>query len=288
MFEKVLIATDLSPASDALISCVGELKNLGLQEVILVHVIYVANTPGLDVLLSQDAEPILELQKSVIEKQGIRVITEMPVGIPSYTLSDIAEKYDVAAIIIGSHGKGILKKAALGSVSTELLQKTSRAVLLVRVELIGEGEKCGMVCHRLFDHILFCTDFSSVAENAFAYLKKVVENTKCAVTILHVQDRISIEPHLANRLEEFNNIDKDRLEKMKKQLEELGSSQVEIDLPYGSPKEIILDKIGNGHYSLAIMGSQGKGFVKEAFLGSVSNNVVRLGNIPVLLIPALR
>jgi len=65
MFRKMLVCTDLSPASDALIQCVGKLKSLGMKEVALTHVIYVANTPGLEEMLAEDARPILERQKKL-------------------------------------------------------------------------------------------------------------------------------------------------------------------------------------------------------------------------------
>lgn len=57
MFEKLLIATDLSPASDCLLQCAGELQATGLKQAILAHVIYVANTPGLEDALEADASP---------------------------------------------------------------------------------------------------------------------------------------------------------------------------------------------------------------------------------------
>jgi len=37
-----------------------------------------------------------------------------------------------------------------------------------------------------------------------------------------------------------------------------------------------------------VMGSQGRGFVSESFLGSVSHQVARRSPAPVLLIPAKR
>ena len=45
MFRKLLAGTDLTPASDAVLSCLGQLKPLGLEEVILTHVVYVAHCP---------------------------------------------------------------------------------------------------------------------------------------------------------------------------------------------------------------------------------------------------
>ena len=39
---------------------------------------------------------------------------------------------------------------------------------------------------------------------------------------------------------------------------------------------------------LVVMGSQGHGFIKELFLGSVSHGVARLSDASVLLVPARR
>lgn len=54
---------------------------------------------------------------------------------------------------------------------------------------------------------------------------------------------------------------------------------------HGSPKQVISDATQDG-VSLVVMGSQGHGRVKEFLLGSVSYEVVRRSNAPVLLIPA--
>lgn len=75
---------------------------------------------------------------------------------------------------------------------------------------------------------------------------------------------------------------------LKAKLMEKGAKQVKIASPYGSPISEILKESQQDDYSLIVMGSQGRGFIKEVFLGSVSHNVVRLATLPVLLIPALR
>jgi hypothetical protein len=80
MLEKVLITTDFSPATDCLLRCVGELKALGLQRAVLAHVIYVANTPGLEDRLEAENAPELRRQKELLESQGIEVTTELHLG----------------------------------------------------------------------------------------------------------------------------------------------------------------------------------------------------------------
>jgi len=63
---------------------------------------------------------------------------------------------------------------------------------------------------------------------------------------------------------------------------------VETILSYGSPSVEILNTVHERNTQLIVMGSQGRGFVKEFFLGSVSHNIARHSAASVLLIPANR
>jgi nucleotide-binding universal stress UspA family protein len=108
------------------------------------------------------------------------------------------------------------------------------------------------------------------------------------VTLLHVQDQAHFDPHLLYRLAEFNEIDRDRLERMKEVLQRQGKADIGIELCYGSPFTEINRVVRVREVHLVVMGSQGRGFVKELFLGSVSHNVARHSDAAVLLIPAKR
>jgi hypothetical protein len=152
-----------------LIQCAGEFKTIGMEEVVLAHVLQAVHTEG----LAKEARPILERQKEALEKLGIKVAIDMPVGRePARILNDLAEKHDVSAILIGSHGKGILRAATLGSVCAGLLHDARRPVLLARITLL-EGGKCGLICRKMFTKALFPNDFSETAEHALNYLGKL-------------------------------------------------------------------------------------------------------------------
>ncbi|MBM4287082.1 MAG: universal stress protein [Deltaproteobacteria bacterium] len=56
----------------------------------------------------------------------------------------------------------------------------------------------------------------------------------------------------------------------------------------GRPIPAILTALNTLDISLIVMGTQGKGFIKELFLGSVAQTISRLAPCPVLLIPAAR
>jgi nucleotide-binding universal stress UspA family protein len=103
-----------------------------------------------------------------------------------------------------------------------------------------------------------------------------------------VQDRAKIDPHLKHRLEEFNRIDTERLERHRDVLLKLGVKKVGLELPYGSPVQEILRVARDRGVSEIVMGSQGRGFIADVFLGSVSHQVARHAPVPVLFVPAVR
>ncbi len=285
MFGKILVCSDASPASDLLIQCAGELKTIGMEEVVLAHVLQVVHAEGLDQRIAKESQSILERQKKALEQFGIKVTTDMPVSHePARTLNDLAEKHDVSAIFIGSHGKGILRAATLGSVCAELLHEARTPVLLARITLL-EGGECGLACRKMFTNALFPTDFSDVAENALNYLGKIAAETKCSSTIMHVLEVKPAYVFSATRIEEDCRL---LLESKKRRLESLGAQDVGTDLVFGEPAKEILARTKEGDFSIVIMGTLGKGPLKEVFIGSVSNEVSRHVGIPVLLIPPAR
>ncbi|WP_028306603.1 universal stress protein [Desulfitibacter alkalitolerans] len=303
MFKKVLVCTDLSQASNALVSCVGDLKSLGVEEVVLANIRPIIALPGpgfnaVDKSLVENNPSLME-QLLVFQEAGINAITVSTTGIPARKINQLAEKHQVSAIVIGSHGKGIYEKAALGSVSSEVISLSKKPVFLVRLNADEDGNKVELACKSSFNHVIYLTDFSETADKALKYLETIIEKTKCPVTIVHVNELAKFKRYILESAREipavlFDDIEaswdieiKGKLETVKSRLEKAGSHNVQIKIPVGRPIEIILDMIQNNKtYSLVIMGSQGKGFVKELFLGSLSLQVARYSPIPVLLIPA--
>ncbi|MBE0602048.1 MAG: universal stress protein, partial [Deltaproteobacteria bacterium] len=239
MFRKILVCTDLSSASDALIRCVDEFEALGLEEAVLAYVIYVANTPGLEEMLAEAARPGLERQRKILTEQGVKVVVEMPFGKPARTLNDIAVNHDVSVILIGTRGESLAKGILLGSVVHRLLQLAEKPVLLIPIRILeGEGFSgtCDALCGDFFRHPLFATDFSDPAGKAFLYLEHIVAQTHPKETTLyHVQDEGRINPYLAHRLDEFNRIDQERLTALEERLKSRGAGKVHKEVEFGRP-----------------------------------------------------
>jgi nucleotide-binding universal stress UspA family protein len=106
------------------------------------------------------------------------------------------------------------------------------------------------------------------------------------LTLLHVQDEARITKHLEHKLDEFNRIDTARLERLGLEFRQVHpETHVNLMLEYGNPKQLITQFIRNGDVSLAVMGSQGRGYISEFFLGSVSLRVARQADSNLLIIP---
>ena len=90
MFEKIILATDLSPAWDEIVACAGEFKALGCKQVILTYVISVKFMAGMEGILQSTARPKLEAQQQQLEAQGLQVSVEIPMGLPGDSLNEIA------------------------------------------------------------------------------------------------------------------------------------------------------------------------------------------------------
>lgn len=283
MFSKLLLCTDLTPASESLIACAAALKEVGTREVILTHVIHVANTAGLEETLIAAAEPVLERQRMFLEGEGLKVTVQTPVGTEIRTLHDTAEHHDVSVILVGSQGKGVVKSATVGSVSLGLLHLTRRPLLLDRVAGPPEGGCPDGGCRRMFDRILFPTDFSQTAERALGYVGKIAREANSVVTLLHAMPQREDDPENADRREEEARY---LLDAKKLRLERLGAADVMMEVAFGKAAEEIVSRTRTGAFTCVVIGGHGKGILKELIVGSTANEVARHAEVPVLFIPA--
>lgn len=289
MFKNLLIAMDLSPASICLLRCLGPLQGAGAESATLVHVMNIRDVGGLYTSMKRFIEPLLKDHEKELNGMGFKTRLEIPLGDPAHEINRVARETDTSIIVAGTHGESLAVEILLGSVVHRLLRLAEKPVLLLPITILeGEGgEKgCDVLCGDFFRHPLFATDFSEPAGRAFHYLEHIVAHARpLEVTLFHVQDQARILPHLIHRLDEFNRIDLERLEGLEKRLVEWGRSIVRKEVEFGRPGPLIVEKIRKDGYSMVVIGSQGRGYMAEAFLGRVANHVVHRSTIPVLVVP---
>jgi nucleotide-binding universal stress UspA family protein len=146
--RRILVPLDLSPLS---VAAVPYAYGVAAREgtVHLLHVIeharrpnplYAHYTPGRtpspEERERQEAEiraTLAALVPAEAARRGVHSAIEVvEAGEVGHAICDAAERLDVDAVFLGTHGRGGLARALLGSVAQEVLRGTGRPVLMVR------------------------------------------------------------------------------------------------------------------------------------------------------------
>lgn len=290
MFERIVVASDLSGASDSLLGCLPGLRPLGVKEILLVHALGIRHLEEMRHLITPMVEPRLEEQKRRIEEMGFTTSIVIMPGLASLEIARAAAARKASLVILGSHGGTAAREILLGSVAMKLLHEVATPVVLFRLDSPDEKGRARSAFARdhILRHILHPTDFSDTAEHALGALKELAQAGIERITLLHVQDQSHMGRHFREKIEEFNLIDRTRLERIQTELRACGVQDVSIEITCGFPAREIIHRSNEGDATLIVMGSQGRGFIREVFLGSVRHQVARQSLVPLLLVPAVR
>lgn len=289
--DKVIIAPDPFDDSFTLVKSLPGLHELGVKKCLILQCI---NSRGLKSAELSFITPVFESnlrdQQKLLEEQGYQVETRLINGLAKHEINRVAVGEDYPLIIVGARQHSLTSETFWGGVAYEVIHSAKKPVLIVRMADDPGGEtNCNEErFSELHSHVLFPTDFSENAENAFEHLLKIIDTRFEKLTLIHIQDKIRINKQLCNQLREFNKIDNERLKQLRQRILERAAVKVQTVVKYGSPSSELLKYIQECQVSLVVMGSQGRGFIEEVFLGSVSHNIARLSTASVLLIPADR
>lgn len=296
-FRHALVALDQSSASDIIVDCLEQFSKLGTTKFTLFTSINVPYPGGLGSVEEERYKEKLEAYKEKFAAAGTEIRTEARFNINAYTPAHIlqaAREHRADYIIIANRGHNKFREFLLGSTATELLQRCELPVYLINLSVSDEPEEekrklyCIKSCRVALENILYPTDFSPVSQRAFEMVKNLSAGLKNKINLLHVQAPGRPGMDDPEKLAEFDRIDLERLQKLKSRLQDESTADIGLEVRHGSPSAEILNKAREEEATMIVMGSQGRGFVSDLFLGGVCHQVVRNARIPVLAIPADR
>ncbi len=153
--NKILVATDLSPNSDYVFRYALNSAIHHNAKLIILHVIEVL-PPTAQVFLStyvtedlheekssKNMHHIVDLITEKLDQLCRNDLSDAPgaddrvediqtcEGYPAEVILKKADELDCDAIVMGSHGKGIISQTFLGSVSKRVLRRTRKPVLII-------------------------------------------------------------------------------------------------------------------------------------------------------------
>jgi nucleotide-binding universal stress UspA family protein len=140
VYEKILVAVDMSEPSDRAVVAARDLAALSGGKVVLLHVreqqMIVGKGGGVVNLEEPDeANQLVAKDSAVLDSAGIAHETDVRralTGHASELIVEAAKEHGADVIVIGSHGRGTLRHLLLGSVAYKVLHLTDRPVLVIR------------------------------------------------------------------------------------------------------------------------------------------------------------
>lgn len=140
--RNILVAIDLSPASEQVIARARELAAGGPARFWLLYIAdpdpdFVGLDVGPDSVRDQVAAEFREEHRAIqafadeLRDAGLDATALMVRGATVPTLLDEADKLAADVIVLGTHGRGALARVVMGSVSTGTIAKARVPVLVV-------------------------------------------------------------------------------------------------------------------------------------------------------------
>lgn len=141
--KKILVAVDDSPFAQRAARMAIELAEATKAEIAFVHVFDAAATPAgawgfpadrISAMSELAGKRLLKkFRDRVSERLGSRsrVHDFLESGSPASAIVAVAKKWNADLIVMGSHGRGKVKRILMGSVSQEVLRKAPCPILVI-------------------------------------------------------------------------------------------------------------------------------------------------------------
>lgn len=144
-------------------------------------------------------------------------------------------------------------------------------------------------------NILVPCDFSKPAINAFRFALDIARKSKGEICLLHVVELPAIHDPVIMPVVTFEkDFMKGLKDKTNAQFEKLdakynqGSVRVRMEIVFGSPFRMIDETVRKRRISLIVMGTHGASGIREYFIGSNAEKVVRRSTVPVIVVKDYR
>jgi nucleotide-binding universal stress UspA family protein len=195
------------------------------------------------------------------------------VGSPHAEIIRFANERPTDLIVMGTHGRGALAHAVMGSVAERVVRGAACPVLTVR----NPPQELAV------RKILVATDFGAASDTALAYGRTLAQMFKGRLDLLHVMpnpflgamfgDPHSVEAATRRQLRErLTDADRDTLG---------ATAMLEVS---DDPASTIIEHAKRAHIDFIVLGTHGRHSIDRLLTGSVAEHVVRHASCPVLTV----
>ena len=292
MYDTILVPTD---GSDHSIRAAEQGQYLARLFDATIHVITAVDVPeepgeseagksDVDVSseLESPGEKAIEAVKARISETDL-IQTAVINGDPTEVILEYAEDHDIDLITMGTHGRTGLTRFIAGSVTEHVVRLADIPVLTTHANQ-SEGP------NRDYEEILIPTDGSEPAAAAIDHGLAIAEKANARVHVVNIVDLggMMMSPHTPPRIESLKYLEEEGeswTEAIATRAREAGLNAV-TEVHEGVPAGDLLKYTEENGIDLIVMGTTGRTGLDRFLLGSTTERIVRLAEMPVLAVKA--
>jgi len=187
-FNNILLATDFSEVSKKAVPYAVAIANRYASKIYFAHVLPPKARMPIPIeplpaeldreRVSAEVEMEIFLQNALVNVPHNVLLENGPIW---DALSDLIQRDEIDLLVLGTHGRGGLKKVILGSVAEELFRLAPCPVLTVGPAVPAEPAGA-----KVFRRILFATDFGPASLHALQYAISLATESNARLILLHV------------------------------------------------------------------------------------------------------
>ena len=280
--NKILLATDGSEEAELAARTAANLAGKTGSELHVVHVLVLPpetlhdpfGTAAREELERRGRARLDELVGRLEPSGGAVGGAHLGVGSPAAEIVAQAEEVGAGLVVLGSRGLGAMRRALMGSVSDAVVRHAPCPALVVRDEPLAFPTK-----------ILLATDGSEEANLAASRAAELAKDTDSELHVVTVGPFVPTifavtEEEPARLAREARRT----LDEQVRRIEAAGGRVAQAHLTLGGAAEEIVALAEDIEAGLIAMGSRGRGGIRRALMGSVSESVVRHAHCAVIII----
>lgn len=276
--KKVLVATDLSPASEAAVAFAAQLGHKLGSEIILLTAISPIVLVDYGVFDDDSMRQATDEQRRVAEArlaeiasehfpQHVEVITRAVNGYPISSIVETADEEDVDLIIMGTHGRNALMSFLVGSVVQGVQFATSRPLITVpqKKEVLKLSATMTILCP---------VNFSDISLNALTTAAELGARLGADVIALHMVEA----GELSDGRDEIDRLDQWIPGELK------SICQIRVLVRRGNAAEEVVRYADQHDVDLIVVGARHKRFADTTVLGITTERITRHAKCAVMTI----
>lgn len=265
MFKHCVLGVDFSENWDQALSMLPTLaKNLGIERLTLVYVdeLHRWQRKKAEESQSRDVQ-LAHLEQELNEKMPFKVSHQLREGFPASELLRSAADLGADAVIVTNRSHSPARELFLGNVSLNVARMARLPVVVLPVEAEPETTS---------GPIILATDGSDAARGAETVFGRLLRGEQSGqILLVENEDDAAAGRDLKGHIDSIaQTFDRDVVARSVAGLE---------------PAEVIVETAAKEKAAMIVIGKRGHTPIKELMLGSTAEQVCRLSQNPVLLVP---